>query len=345
MTCRYRWRRARESTTSRVGVSILALFLFVASGLVSIVLTPARAQDHRTGKVYRIGFLRGGQPPESYLDGFQQGLRERGYLYGQNVVVELRATDGSVDQLPQLAEELVRLKVDVILASAGPAALAARKATTSVRIVFVGVVDPVGLGLVPSLGRPGGNITGLATTSEDFAGKRLELLKALVPSLKRVAVLWHPANLTNPIQLKGAQVAARTLGVRLEPVSIQGPSDFDSAGKAIRGADGLLFLESPLFTTHRARLAELAGKSRLPAIYGQREYVEVGGLMSYGTQFHDLYRRAALHVDKILKGAKPADLPVEQPTKFEFLINLKTARAIGLTIPPSLLLRADQVIE
>src|SRR5215510_3657748 len=246
---------------------------------------------------------------------------------------------------PSWPEELVRLKVDVILASAGPAALAARKATTSVPVVFVGVVDPVGLGLVPSLGRPGGNLTGLATTSEDFAGKRLELLKAVVPSLKRAAVLWHPSNLTNPIQLKGAQVAARTLGVRLEPVPIEGPNDFDAAGKAVRGTDGLLFLESPLFTTHRARLAELASKSRLPAIYGQREYVEVGGLMSYGTQFHDLYRRAALPVDKIRKGAKPADLPVEQPTKFEFLINLKTARAIGLTIPPATLARADEIIQ
>jgi len=314
----------------------------VAGGLLA---APLGAEAQQAGKVYRIGFLRGGPPPESYLDAFQQGLRERGYVYGQNVVVELRATDGSVDQLPQLAEELLRSKVDVILASAGPAALAARKATTSVPIVFVGVVDPVGVGLVPSLGRPGGNITGLATNSEDFAGKRLELLKAIVPSLKRVAVLWHPANLTNPIQLKGAQVAARTLGVRLEPVSIQGPNDFESAGKAVRGADGLLFLESPLFTTHRARLAELAGKSRLPAIYGQREYVEVGGLMSYGTQFHDLYRRAALYVDKILKGAKPANLPVEQPTKFEFVINLKTAKALGLTIPPGVLARADEVIE
>jgi len=314
----------------------------VAGGLLA---APLGAEAQQAGKVYRIGFLRGGPPPESYLDAFQQGLRERGYVYGQNVVVELRTTDGSVDQLPQLAEELLRSKVDVILASAGPAALAAKKATTSVPIVFVGVVDPVGVGLVPSLGRPGGNITGLATNSEDFAGKRLELLKAIVPSLKRVAVLWHPANLTNPLQLKGAQVAARTLGVRLEPVSIQGPNDFESAGKAVRGADGLLFLESPLFTTHRARLAELAGKSRLPAIYGQREYVEVGGLMSYGPQFYDLYKRAALHVDKILKGAKPANLPVEQPTKFEFIINLKTAKALGLTIPPSLLARADEVIQ
>ena len=318
-------------------------FLGAVTG--GLLVAPLAGEAQQAGKVYRIGFLRAGQPPESYLEGFQQGLRERGYVTGQNVLVELRTTDGSLDKLPQLAEELVLLKVDVILASAGPATLAAGKATTSVPIVFVGVVDPVGLGLVPSLGRPGGNLTGLATTSEDFAGKRLELLKTIVPGLKRVAVLWHPSNPSNRVQLKGAQVAARTLGVRLETVSIEGPNDFDSAGKTVRGSDGLLFLESPLFTTHRARLAELASRSRLPAIYGQREYVEVGGLMSYGTQFHDLYRRAALPVDKILKGAKPADLPVEQPTKFEFVINLKTARAIGLTIPPTTLARADEVIE
>jgi len=314
----------------------------VAGGL---LVAPLGAEAQQAGKVYRIGFLRAGQPPESYLDGFQQGLRERGYVYGQNVVVEFRATDGSVDPLPRLTEELLRLKVDVFLASAAPAAVAVRRATTSVPIVFVGVVDPVGLGLVPSLGRPGGSITGLATTSADFAGKRLELLRAIVPSLRRVAVLWHPANPSNPIQLKGAQAAARALGMRLEPVSIEGPNDFDSASKAVPGTDGLLFLESPLFTTHRARLAELAARSRLPAIYGQREYVEVGGLMSYGTHFKDLYRRAAWYVDKILKGAKPGDLPVEQPTNFELVINLKTAKALGLTIPQSLLQRADQVIE
>jgi putative ABC transport system substrate-binding protein len=261
------------------------------------------------------------------------------------VLVEFRVTDGSIDELPRLAEELVRLKVDVILASAGPAALAVKRATTSVPIVFVGVVEPVELGLVPSLGRPGGNITGLTTTSGDFAGKRLELLRTIVPRLRRVAVLWHPANPNNLIQLKRAQVAARTLGVQAEPVPIQGPNDFDSAVKAVRGTDGLLLLESPLFTTHRARLAELAARSRLPAIYGQREYVEVGGLMSYGTHFQDLYRRTASYVDKILKGAKPADLPVEQPTQFELVINLKTAKALGLTIPQSLLGRADEVIQ
>jgi putative ABC transport system substrate-binding protein len=318
---------------------------FITGITLGLLAAPLAAEGQQAGKVYRIGFLRAGQPPESYLDGFQQGLRERGYVYGQNVVVEFRATDGSVDPLPRLTEELLRLKVDVFLASAAPAAVAVRRATTSVPIVFVGVVDPVGLGLVPSLGRPGGSITGLATTSADFAGKRLELLRAIVPSLRRVAVLWHPANPSNPIQLKGAQAAARALGMRLEPVSIQGPNDFDSASKAVPGADGLLFLESPLFTTHRARLAELAARSRLPAIYGQREYVEVGGLMSYGTHFKDLYRRAAWYVDKILKGANPGDLPVEQPTKFELVINLKTAKTLGLTIPPSLLQRADQVIE
>ncbi len=346
MTCRYRWHRVWESATSSVGVSILVfLFLFVGSGFVPIALigAPSHAQEGRAGKVYRIGFLRAGQPPATYVEGLQQGLRERGYVDGQNVVVEFRATDGSFDQLPRFAEELVRSKVDVILASAAPATLAARKVTTSVPIVFVGVQDPVELGLVPSLARPGGNITGLATIK--LAGKRLELLKAIIPRLGRVAVFWHPANPTNPIQLKEAQVAARTLGVELVPVSIQGPNDFDSAVTTARGTDGLLMLESPFFTTHRARLAELAAKNRLPAIYGQREYVEAGGLMSYGTDFHDLFRRAAPYVDKILKGAKPAGLPVEQPTKFEFVINLKTAKALGLTIPPSIRLRADQVIE
>jgi putative ABC transport system substrate-binding protein len=348
LTCRYRWHQIRKTFTSRVDVLILAfLFLFATTTFVSVALpgAAAHAQEHQTGKVYRIGFLRAGQPPETYVVGFQQGLRERGYVDGQNVVVEFRATDGSFDQLPRFAEELVRSKVDVILASAAPAALAAKRVTTSVPIVFVGVHDPVELGLVSSLVRPGGNVTGLSTNAADLAGKRLELLRAMVPRLRRVAVIWHPANPTNPIQLKGAQVAARTLGVQLVPVPVQGPKDFDSAVTTVRGTDGLLMLESPFFTTHRARLAELAAKSRVPAIYGQREYVAAGGLMSYGTDFQDLFRRAAPYVDKILKGAKPADLPVEQPTKFEFVINLKTAKALGLTIPPSLQLRADQVIE
>jgi len=348
LTCRLRWHRIRNTFTSRVDVVILVfLFLFAATSCVFVALpgAGAHAQERRAGKVYRIGFLRAGPPLETYVEGLWQGLRELGYVDGQNVVLEFRTTDGSFDQLPRFAEELVRSKVDVILASSAPAALAAQKVTTSVPIVFVGVREPVELGLVSSLARPGGNITGLAASAADLAGKRLELLRAIIPRLRRVAVVWHPANPTNPIQLKDAQAAARTLGVQLVPVSIQGPNDFDSAVTTVRGTDGLLMLESPFFTTHRARLAELAARSRVPAIYGQREYVAAGGLMSYGTDFHDLFRRAAPYVDKILKGAKPADLPVEQPTKFDFVINLRTSRALGLSIPPSVQLRADQVIE
>jgi ABC-type uncharacterized transport system substrate-binding protein len=318
---------------------------FLRTVSASLFVAPLAVEAQQAGKVWRIGFLRSGHPPENYIAGLKQGLREQGYVPDQNVIVEIRATDGSFDQLPRFAEELVRSKVDVILASGAPAALAAKRVTTSVPIVFVGIHDPVELGLVSSLVRPGGNITGLSSNAADLAGKRLELLRAIIPRLRRVAVIWHPANPTNPIQLKGAQVAARTLGVQLLPVPVQGPNDLDSAVTTVRGTDGLLMLESPFFTTHRARLAELVARSRVPAIYGQREYVAAGGLMSYGTDFQDLFRRAAPYVDKILKGAKPADLPVEQPTKFEFVINLKTSRALGLTIPPSLQLRADHVIE
>ena len=320
-------------------------FMCTLAGGLLVAPLAAEAQEQKAGKVYRIGFLRAGQPPKPWVEAFQQGLRERGYVDGQNVVLEFRFTDGSFDQLPRLAEELVRLKVDVILASAAPPALVAKKATTSVPIVFVNVFDPVELGLIPSLGRPGGNITGLANSSADLAGKRLELLRELVPKLRRVAVFWDSSNPTNPIQLKGAEVAARTLGLQLQPAPVQGPSDFDAAFKAARGANGLLLLDSPLFTTHRARLSGLAATSRLPAISALREFVEVGGLISYGVDFPDSFRRAATYVDKILKGAKPADLPVEQPTKYELVINLKTAKALRLTIPQLVLARADEVIQ
>jgi len=257
------------------------------------------------------------------------------------VVIEFRF--GDVDRL---AEEMVRSKVDLILAGGGaPAALAAKKATTSVPIVFVAVVNPVELGLVASLGRPAGNITGLAYMSADLAGKSLELLAQLVPKLRRVAVLWEDTNPGNLMQLKAAEVAARTLSMQLQAVPVRGPNDFDAAFKTMHGTDGLLQVAAPLFTTHRARLVGLAATSRLPAIYSTKEIVDAGGLMSYGPDVADLFRRAAFYIDRILRGAKPADLPVEQPTKFELVINLKTAKALGLTIPPSLLLRADQVIE
>jgi len=309
----------------------------------SVVLAPLTDEAQPAGKVYRIGFLRAGQPPKTFVEAFQQGLRARGYIEGRNVVIEYRSTDGSFDELSRLAADLLRSNVDVILASGAPAAFAARTATTKVPIVFASVYDPVGL--VTSLAHPGGNVTGLSQTSADLGGKRLELLKELLPKLKSVAILWHPANLTNLVQKKSAEVAARTLGVDTKSVPVQDPSQFASAFEDAHGVDALVQVDDPLLITHRRQLAELAVRSRLPAIAGLREYVDAGGLMSYGADHPDLYRRAATYIDKILKGAKPADLPIEQPSKFELVINLKTAKALGLTIPQSLLLRADQVIE
>ncbi len=329
------------------GNVLILVSLLILGAAASFIAGPgiAGTEERYPGKVYRIGFLRAGPPPAAWVEAFKQGLREQGYVEGRNVVVEFRYTDGGVDQLPQLAAELVRLPVDVILASAPPSALAARQVTTSVPIVFPHILDPVELGVVASLAHPGGNLTGLALSSANLAGKRLELLREFVPTLRRVAVLSDPASGTNAMQLRGAEVAARTLGVQVEPVTVRGPDDFNSAFQTMRRVDGLLWLDSVLFTTHRARLAKLANTSRRPAIYGYREIVEAGGLMSYGAHFPDLYRRAASYVDKILKGAKPRDLPVEQPTKYEFVINGRTAKTLGLTIPPSLLFRADQVIE
>jgi putative tryptophan/tyrosine transport system substrate-binding protein len=311
----------------------------------SVVLAPLADEAQPAGKVYRIGFLRAGQPPKTFVEAFQQGLRARGYIEGRNVVIEYRYTDGSFDELSRLAAELVRFNVDVILASGAPAAFAARSATTKVPIVFASVYDPVEIGLVTGLAHPGGNVTGLSQTSADLGGKRLELLKELLPKLKSVAILWHPANLTNLVQKKSVEVAARTLGVDTKSVPVQDPSQFGSAFEDARGVDALVQVDDPLLITHRRQLAELAVRSRLPAIAGLREYVDAGGLMSYGADHADLYRRAATYIDKILKGAKPADLPIEQPSKFELVINLKTAKALRLTIPQTLLLRADQIIE
>ena len=318
---------------------------FLGSFTGGLLAAPLAAEAQQAGKVYRIGFLSQGQPPKALLEALQQGLRERGYAEGRNLVWEFRSTDGSLDQLPQFAEDLVRLKVDVILARSSSGAMAAKRATTSIPIVFFVVYAPVEIGLVPSLGHPGGNITGVAINVSDMVAKRVQLLKELVPTLKRVAMLSHPPHPTNAMQLQGAMAAARTLGLQFEEVPVRGPDDFASALKALRGIDGVLNADNPLFVTHRVRLAEAVAGSRLPAIYPARLYVEAGGLMSHGPNLPDLWRHAAVYVEKILKGAKPGDLPVEQPTKFELVINLKTAKALGLTIPPSLLQRADQVIE
>jgi putative tryptophan/tyrosine transport system substrate-binding protein len=318
--------------------------------LLALVSLTAPLNGHAQGlpaeKVYRIGFLRQGQPPQTYVEAFQHGLRERGYVEGQHVVVEYRF-DGSLEQLPQLAEELVRLPVDVLLVPNVPAALAAKQATTTIPVVLVGVSDPVGNGLVASLARPGGNITGVAVLQPEVVGKQLEFLKDVLPTVSRVAVLRNPANPAHARMVREADGAAQALGVQLHLLEARGPEAFDSAFAAMTKAHAgaLLVFGDAMLLQHRSRLADLAAASHLLTMYNLREFVEAGGLLSYGTSLPDTWRRAATYVDKILKGAKPADLPVEQPTKFELVINLKTAQALGLTMPPSLLLLADEVIQ
>ncbi len=318
---------------------------FIGTLAGGLLAAPLAGEAQQAGRVYRIGFLRAGRPPDSFVAGFKQGLQELGYVEGRNIIIEYRFTDGNIEQLPGLVEELIRLKVDLILASAAPPALAAQKMTRTLPIIFVGVIDPEERGIVSRLARPGGNITGLTSHAADLNGKRLGILKELLPGLERVAVFWNPANPTNHTQLTNTEGAARKLGVQVQPLPINSPDDFEPAFKAARGAGALLQLDSPFLLTHRTRVVELARRSRLPGIYGFKEVVEAGGLMSYGAHYEELYRRAATYVDRILKGAKAGDLPVEQPTKFELVINLKIAKALGLTIPPSLLQRADQVIE
>ena len=322
---------------------VLAALLAILTVFSAGPIREAGAQQ--PAKAYRVGLLSQGQPPRAYMEALQQGLKERGYVEGQNLVLERRFTDGSLDQLAQFADELVRLRVDVILARASSGAVAAKKATTSIPIVFFAVYGPVEVGLVRSLARPGGNITGVAANASDMAAKRVQLLKELIPSLKRVAMLSHPAHPTNAMQLAGAETGARAVGVQLDAVPVRAADEFAPALKALHGVDAVLHADTPLFVTSRAQLVAAVAASHLPAIYSARAYVEAGGLMSYGSDVPDLWRRSAVYVDKILKGAKPGDLPVEQPTTFELTINQKTARAMGLTIPPALALRADQVVE
>jgi len=323
---------------------------FLGSLTVGLLAAPLAAAQ-QAGKMPRIGFLSLNLAASPHLpEAFRQGLRDLGYVEGGNVVIEYRSAEGKPERLPALAAELVALKVDVILAGGPAQALAAKHATRTLPIVFTAAPDPVTDGLVTSLARPGGNVTGLSNLTTDLVDKRLELVKQAVPGVSRVAILWQPGGQggrTGKDMLKEAEVAARTLGVRVQVVEARGPEDFDRAfSDMTRARAGVLTgLSGSMFFNERRRLVDLAAKNRLPAVYPLREYVEAGGLMSYGPNLADMFRRAATYVDKILKGAKPADLPVEQPTKFELVINLKTAKALGLTIPPSLLQRADQVIE
>jgi putative ABC transport system substrate-binding protein len=284
---------------------------------------------------------------QRWLEAFRQGLRELGYVEGQNIAIESRWTEGKDDRLPALAADLVRSKVDVIVAETGAATRAAQQATRTIPIVMSLVNDPVGSGLVASLARPGGNVTGLTIMSPDLVGKQLELLKEVVPKVSRVALLRHPDNPASAAQLREAEAAAQALGVRLQTLEARSPQEIDGAFAAMtrERAGALLVIPDTLFWSQRRQIVDLAVKRRLPSIRIGEAYAEAGGLMSYGPSYRDLERRAATFVDKILKGANPADLPVAQPTKFELVINLKTAKAIGLTIPQPLLQRADQIID
>jgi putative ABC transport system substrate-binding protein len=322
---------------------------FLGSLTGGLLAVPLVAEAQEAAKVARIGWLTPDREVVRY-QAFLQGLRDLGYVEGHNVVIEYRSAEGRLERLPALAAELVSLKVDVIVARATVAALAAKQATRTIPIVFPTVSDPVATGLVTSFARPGENVTGLSFFTPELVGKSMELLKEAVPGVSRIAVLWQPpafAEHQGKALLKAAEVAARTLGVRLQVVEARGPDDFERAFSEMTGAraDALVVLTSATFAQARRRLVDLTAKSRLPAMYPLREYVDAGGLMSYGPNVLDQFRRAAIYVDKILKGAKPGDLPIEQPTKFDLVINLKTAKALGLTIPPSLLQRADQVIE
>jgi ABC-type uncharacterized transport system substrate-binding protein len=324
-----------------------------AAGLIvtlalAILVTPLAPEAQPPTHVHRIGYLLGGtREQEPFLEAFLEAMRALGYVEGQNLVMEYRAAAGQYERLPALAAELVRLPVDVLLAAITPAALAAKDATTTIPIVLLGVGNPVGNGLVASLAQPGGNVTGVTSLSSDLVGKQLEFLKDVLPTVSRVAIVWDPANPSHALIVREADVAAQRLGVQLHRVEVRGPEAFDGAFAAMTKAHvgALLVLGGNIAFEHRSRLAELAATSRLPTMHNFRPFVEVGGLMAYGPSSRDLRRRAAVYVDKILKGAKPADLPVEQPTKYELVINLKTAQALGLTIPPTLLFQANEVIQ
>jgi putative tryptophan/tyrosine transport system substrate-binding protein len=325
------------------------IWLIATLALVMLTAPPA-AEAQPPTPVHRIGALSGYGPTSGRgrnVEAFLEGMRALGYVEGQHLVVESRGAAGQYARFPALAAELVRLPVDVLLAGGTPAALAAKEATTTIPIVIAGVADPVGSGLVASLAQPGGNVTGVASVSPEVIEKQLELLKAVRPTVSRVAVLWNPTQPAHALMVRAAEEAAPALGVQLHLVEARGPEAFDRAFAAMTRADAgaLLVLGDPMFFDHRSRLAELAATSRLPTVSNDRVFVEAGGLLCYGASHPDIYRRAATYVDKILKGAKPGDLPVEQPMSFELVINLKTAEALGLTIPPALLFQATEVIR
>ncbi len=330
---------ARMTARALTGLAGLTLGLLAA---------PLAGEAQSPSRVPRIGVIATGSPATSApsFDAFREGLGERGLVDGRTVLIEYRWAEGRAERFPAFAAELVGLKVDLILASSTPAALAAKNATTTIPIVFATSADPVGT-LVASLARPGGNVTGLSLLAPELVARQLQLLKEAVPRVSRVAVLSNPANRYTALLVKETEAAAQSLGVRVHLLEAREADAFDRAFSVVaRERPGALFvLFDPVFFNHRARIVALTNENRLPAMYPHREYAEAGGLMAYGADLHDNFRRAATFVDKILKGAKPADLPVEQPTKFELGINVRAAKALGLTIPPALLARADDVIQ
>jgi ABC-type uncharacterized transport system substrate-binding protein len=325
----------------------------VPSILIAVVLLAVGvlAEAQQPKKVPRVGFLATVSPSiiSDRVEAFRQGLRELGYVEGKNIVIEWRYEEGKADRQPPpgLAAELVRLKVDVIVTAGPLVTRAAKEATSTIPIVMGQDTDPVGNGFVASLARPGGNITGLATFAPEISGKQLELLKETVPKLTRVAVLGNASRPGSPQALREINVAADGFGVKVQYLEVREPKDIETAFRAAgKGrAEAVLVLGGPVLSSHRTQIADLAAKNRLPAIYERAEFMDAGGLMFYGASITEMFRRAAVYVDKILKGAKPADLPVEQPTKFEFIVNLKAAKQIGLTIPPNVLARANRLIK
>jgi putative ABC transport system substrate-binding protein len=320
---------------------------FAVALALGILAVPLGAEAQPAGKVWRIGVLQPGlSNPDPMLEALRVGLLEVGYTEGQNILVEARWAKGKLERLPDLAAELVRIKVDVIVTGGNQAVKAAKQATGTIPIIMV-TGDAVQAGVVSSLKQPGGNVTGLTVFSSELSAKRLQLLKEIVPRLARVAVLWNSANPETAFQVREAKRASHALGLDVQPVEVRDPDELEPAFQlAVKGRAGALFVVSDAaFSAYRVRIADLRAKAKLPAIYAFKEHVEAGGLVAYGQNLPDMYHRAAVFVDKVLKGARPADLPVEQATKFELVINLKTANALGLTIPQSLLQRADQIIE
>jgi putative tryptophan/tyrosine transport system substrate-binding protein len=316
----------------------------LAGGLVAL---PVNTNAQRPANVARIGFLGSTTPPPELLAAVRGGLRERGYVEGASLALELRWAEGSFDALPALANELASSRVDLMLAWATPAALAAKRATTSIPIVFFAVSDPIGSGLVASLARPGGNVTGVTNIAKDLTARQVQLLAQIAPGLRRVAIMGNPTNFSTDAQQAEAEAAARALGITPRAISVRDPDRIVMAlaEAAGQGADGLVVLPDPTFLTRRREIADVALERRLPSIYARREAVQAGGLVAYGASLSDQIRHATAYADRILKGARPAELPVEQPTKLELVINLKTAKALGLTIPQVLLLQADEIIQ